>query len=239
MFSRVDLHPTASHDPAIEGEDYDDGPSFDVREYSEVPHAEVNARRNRRSRILHTLNIGRMRHATPEERIAALRRLRHENQASDPTTEQGGRVGSSFSRRISRVLGGSHAGSRRASGILNSRPVSEIPHVAAEPATPTMLEMRSANETTSHPMNELTPPTAETAHLPPSPTEPPTIPEAEPPIADTAELPSPITEVISHVEETPSTPGATESQPQAETSRPTTAETTPNTDRHLLRPLHP
>ena len=143
--SRVDLHPTRSHDPEAGdemAEDLDDGPSFEIRE---SPNVDVSERRNRRSRILHTLNIGRMRHATPEERIEALRRLRAENQASDSTAEQGGRRGSRFSRRISRAFGGS----RPHSGILNSRPVSEIPPQAAEPVPADVADTRPADEESS------------------------------------------------------------------------------------------
>ena len=105
-----------------------------------MPPAE-SARHNRRSRILHTLNIGRMRHATPEERIAALRRLRNENEASDPAAEQSSRRGSRFSRRFSRAFGGSHGGSRRASVMNTSRPVSEIPPAAIEHPPSGMTEM--------------------------------------------------------------------------------------------------
>ena len=202
--SRVDLHPTNSHDIDLDDEElFEDGPSLETREYRENPPVEAVRRRHRRSRILQTLNIGRMRHATPEERIAALRRLRSENEASDSTAEQGGRVGSSFSRRLSRVLGGSHGGSRRASGILNSRPVSEIPHLTAEPATHTTTTEVAphAAETTAHAVETNTP-VGETAHPHHTTTPPPTI-----------------TEVPSHTEELPPAPAAeTEFRAQAETA---------------------
>lgn len=81
-----------------------------------------------------------MRHATPDERIAALRTLRDENrgQATSPEIEQGNRtVGERTLNRIgvrlSRAFGG---GSRPASGVPSSRPVSHVPATVAEaPAT--------------------------------------------------------------------------------------------------------
>ena len=120
--------------------EYDEGPSLETRDWRDGPHVDQenaqvqSARRNRRSRILHTLNIGRMRHATPEERIEALRRLRSENQASDSFAGQGSGVGSRFSRRVSRAFGGSRGGSRRASEIVHSRPMSEVGPSVVEPA---------------------------------------------------------------------------------------------------------
>lgn len=143
--SRVDLHPTTSHDTDADGEDaMDEIPLGDAPVAAGAPHGESARRRNRRSRILHTLNIGRMRHATPEERIAALRRLRSENQASESIPNQGGRTGTHtpmnrFSRRLSRAFGGS----RPASGV-NSRPVSEIPPAAAESTSPMTTEHTTA-----------------------------------------------------------------------------------------------
>lgn len=146
-----------------------------------------------------------MRHATPEERIAALRRLRSENEASDSFAEQGGSVGNTFSRRISRAFGGSRGGSRRASGVLTSRPVSEVPHNAAEPAAPTMTNMGPPiAEVTSHGTVE------------PSPA---------------AEVTSP--EGVSHptAEATDSTATETDGTPQPATQ--TETETSPGTTPHI------
>ena len=70
-----------------------------------------------------------MRHATPEERIAALRRLRSENLSNDSTAEPSGSTMNRFSRRVSRVLGGS----RPHSGV-QSRRDSEVPAEAVERA---------------------------------------------------------------------------------------------------------
>ena len=94
------------------------------------------ARRNRRSRILRTLNVGRMRHATADERIEALRRLRDENQATDESVDQGGRnVGERTMNRARARLSRAF-GSRPASGVHNSRPTSQVP-AAAEASTAT------------------------------------------------------------------------------------------------------
>ena len=85
---------------------------------------ENTARHHRRSRILSTLNVGRMRHATPEERLAALRDLRSVDRdpATDANQEQGGwmvgeRTMGRFSRRFSRAFGGGHD-SRRSSQVV-------------------------------------------------------------------------------------------------------------------------
>ena len=150
MSSRVDLHPTTSRGTDADDVEYDEGPSLETRDWRDGPHVDPenpqiqSARRNRRSRILHTLNIGRMRHATPQERIEALRRLRNENQASDSFAEQSGGAGSRFSRRVSRAFGGSRGGSRRASAIANSRPMSEVGPSGVEPAI--HPEMRATAE---------------------------------------------------------------------------------------------
>ena len=97
-------------------------------------------RRNRRSRILHTLNIGRMTTATPEERLAALRMLRHEQMIGDSTP----RARSRFSQRLSRTFGSrpqSGAGTpRRNSGIIANAETS--PTAEAHPST----EMESTAE---------------------------------------------------------------------------------------------
>lgn len=92
----------------------------------EVVTAEGDAtHRNRRSRILSTLNIGRMRHATPDERIEALRRLRNEQLANEQ--DAGNMPMNRFSRRFSRAFG-----SRPTSVALGSRPVSGIASTAEE-----------------------------------------------------------------------------------------------------------
>ena len=209
--SRVDLHPTNSHDIDLEDEElFEDGPSLETRDFQDSPPVEAVRRRHRRSRILQTLNIGRMRHATPEERIAALRRLRSENEASESTAEQGVRAGSSFSRRLSRVLGGSHGGSRRVSGTLSSRPVSEIPHLTVGPATPTRAETTlDIAQVTVHRATETNTIVGETGH--------PHIPTIPPPMS---------TEVPSHTERPISPATERESWPDAETTAHTAAQRT-------------
>ena len=95
-------------------------------------------RHNRRSRILH---IGRMRHATPDERIEALRRLRNENRdrATNDNIEEGGwSVGERTLNRISARLGRAFGGARPASGVSApaSRPVSQVPAASATTGAP-------------------------------------------------------------------------------------------------------
>lgn len=108
--SRVDLRPTTSHPDgsdnpdAITSTEDDDANGDDVISQD---HLAVNRRSQRRSRtglslyIQHTLNRGRMRDATPEERVAALRRLRTVNRANDG--ESGGAI-NRLSARLSRAL---------------------------------------------------------------------------------------------------------------------------------------
>ena len=91
------------------------------------------SRHNRRSRILH---IGRMRHATPDERIEALRRLRNEDRhrAAEVNIEEAGQsVGERTLNRIGARLSRAFGGSRPASGISGptSRPVSQAPAAPA------------------------------------------------------------------------------------------------------------
>ena len=143
-------------------------------------------RHNRRSRILH---IGRMRHATPDERIEALRRLRNENRnrATDANVEEGGwsvgeRTLNRIGARISRPFGFSRAlgGSRPASGVSapESRPVSQAPAASATMEAPSPIaEGRSRTEevpTTS---------AIAEAHPPPEPH----VTNLEPPAATTTE----------------------------------------------------
>jgi len=137
----VELQPIVSRNPdAGADEGFTDVPltsdaTLEAWPQPETPNVE-SAHGNRRSRILHTLNHGRMRHATPEERIAALRRLRRENQTSDVFAEQGGRTGNRFSRRFSHALGGSRP---------VSRPISEVP------VSTTATTFPASRETTSSP----------------------------------------------------------------------------------------
>ena len=148
--SRIDLHPTTSDNS---NEDPEHGPSLDVRVSGEQPPemestANETSRRNRRSRILSTLNIGRMRHATPQERIEALRTLRSEGMAGVERQEQGDQTGNDrtmrrLSRRFNRALGSS----RPTSSTPPSRPVSDVPHAALEPQTSTVAEAPPSQET--------------------------------------------------------------------------------------------
>ncbi|KAL9100428.1 MAG: hypothetical protein Q9163_004193 [Psora crenata] len=144
---RIDLHPATSHG-AFEGRG--DGPSLEIRAYSEQPTsteaiANETNRRNPRSRILSILNIGRMRHATPEERIEALRTLRSEGMTGIERQEQGGQAGvdraiNRLSRRFGRALG-----SRPVSAMTSSRPVSDVP-----PATTELEQAPTSRETEAH-----------------------------------------------------------------------------------------
>ena len=116
-----------------------------------VPNDAINAettRHNRRSRILH---IGRMRHATPDERIEALRRLRNENRdrATNANVDEGGwSVGERTLNRIGARLSRAFGGSRPASGISapGSRPVSQVPAASATTEAPPIAEARSPTE---------------------------------------------------------------------------------------------
>ena len=136
-FSRVDLHPTTSNIEDLEVDDAEAEPSQPngpPTSTNDASNAETT-RHNRRSRILH---IGRMRHATPDERIEALRRLRNEDRdrATNDNIEEGGlSVGERTLNRISARLGRAFGGARPASGVSapTSRPVSQVP--AASGAT--------------------------------------------------------------------------------------------------------
>ncbi|KAL6718501.1 hypothetical protein ACLMJK_004593 [Lecanora helva] len=232
---RVDLHPTTSHDQDTEG--LDDGPSLETREWREDPHIDpadletpqvVSSRRgNRRSRILHVLNIGRMRHATPEERLEALRRLRRENQASDSFAEQGGSgMGSRFSRRVSRAFGGSSRGSRRASEVMTSRPMSEIGPTTAEASGAVQQDMRSAAGTPQPPTQTMNPAVAEeppnTAETAPSNTAEPVTPE-----------PTTATSFAENYQTPPQSPTITNT---AETAPPAALATQPSNDNEAATP---
>jgi len=116
----VDLQPTAPNspttDPSFEGTAPEMTPADAAAPVQDAAN-ENTQHRNRRSRILSTLNIGRMRHATPDERIEALRRLRSEREATE--SDVGDIPITRFSQRISRVFG-----SRPTSVALGSRPAS-------------------------------------------------------------------------------------------------------------------
>lgn len=133
FLSRVDLHPTTSN-AISELNTRDEIPQTAPNDSSTATEThDETTHRHRPSRILHTLNIGRMRQATPEERIAALMRLRRENEATLGTQEQRQanieRPRNGFSARLSRAFG-----SRPASGAAASRPVSDAPAVAVTPS---------------------------------------------------------------------------------------------------------
>lgn len=108
---RVDLRPTASHtdemdDPDAINSTEDVTASADSLSPDEASDGTAR-RRQRRSRtglslyIQHTLNRGRMRDATPEERLAALRRIRTANRSADG---EGGSTRNRLSARISRAF---------------------------------------------------------------------------------------------------------------------------------------
>ncbi|CAF9928946.1 MAG: hypothetical protein ALECFALPRED_004177 [Alectoria fallacina] len=130
---RVDLHPTSSDTEEIEEDEADTyAVPADPGNRSSVP-AET-AHRHRRSRILSTLNVGRMRHATADERIEALRRLREENQATNENVDQGGWIVGERTMNRARARLSRAFGSRPASGIHVSRPTSQVPAATAPSA---------------------------------------------------------------------------------------------------------
>ena len=142
----MDLHPTSHDSEELE----EDEPETDVIQTGHGRRSSMPteaARRNRRSRILSTLNVGRMRHATADERIEALRTLREQNQATTENAEQGGRnVGdrpmNRARARLSRAFG-----SRPASGVHGSRPTSQVPaHAAPSAEAPTGAETPATAE---------------------------------------------------------------------------------------------
>ena len=130
----MDLHPTSPDTEELE-EDEAETEVIPAEPGNRTNAPAENARRNRRSRILSTLNVGRMRHATADERIEALRTLRNEDQPIPENVEQGGlnvgeRTRDRARRRLSRAFG-----SRPASGVHSSRPTSQVPAAAAEAST--------------------------------------------------------------------------------------------------------
>lgn len=145
FYSRVDLHPTSpdNEEPEENGADTDVIPA-DPGDRS-IPPTET-ARRNRRSRILSTLNVGRMRHATADERIDALRRLREENQATNDNADQGGWIVGERTMNRARARLSRAFGSRPASGIYGSRPTSQVPAAAASAEAPTTAEFPATAE---------------------------------------------------------------------------------------------
>ena len=167
MPSRVDLRPTTSH-----GSEREASPDPLTVQYPNdtaeaVPGStgEDGVRRNRRSRILSVLNIGRMRDATPEERINALRRLREEGIAA--ADDEPSRTRRRFSHRISRAFS-----SRPNSSILDSRPVSEVPAAAITSplhqdhavSTPDHEPFTTTERPPDQPSSSSTAPGAETDH---------------------------------------------------------------------------
>ena len=145
-YSRVDLHPTSqdAEEPEEEEAETDVIQTGHDRRSSMPTEA---ARRNRRSRILSTLNVGRMRHATADERIEALRTLREENQATNETAEQGGRIAGDRPMNRARARLSRAFGSRPASGVHGSRPTSQVQaHAAISAEVPTGTEIPTTAE---------------------------------------------------------------------------------------------
>lgn len=136
-----------------------------------APNTETT-RHNRRSRILH---IGRMRHATPDERIEALRRLRNENRdrATNANVEDSGwSVGERTLNRIGARLSRAFGASRPASGISapGSRPVSQVPAASATSEAPSPIaEVRSPTEHVPTTIESPAAITTEAAAEPPAP----------------------------------------------------------------------
>ena len=146
LYSRVDLHPTSLNAEEPEEEEAE----TDVIQTGHGRRSSMpteTARRNRRSRILSTLNVGRMRHATADERIEALRTLREENQATNENAEQGGRIVGERPMNRARARLSRAFGSRPASGVHGSRPTSQVPaHAVASAEAPTGAEIPATAE---------------------------------------------------------------------------------------------
>lgn len=146
---RVDLHPTSQD--AEEAEE--DEAETDVIQTGHGRRSSMPtdaARRNRRSRILSTLNVGRMRHATADERIEALRTLREQTQATNESAEQGGRTVGDRPMNRARARLSRAFGSRPASAVHGSRPTSQVPsHAAASAEAPTGAETSATAEETA------------------------------------------------------------------------------------------
>lgn len=159
IYSRVDLHPTSPGTEELEEDEAETHvvPS-DHGNRSNAP--QEAARHNRRSRILSTLNVGRMRHATPNERIEALRRLRSENQTTNENVDQAAsNVGERTTMNRARARLSRAFGSRPASGVHSSRPTSQIPPAAAEAPTTTETPATTAGGASEAPAPiEATPP---------------------------------------------------------------------------------
>ena len=164
IYSRVDLHPTTTgnEEPEEDGADTYVLPT-NLGNPSAAPTE--NSRRNRRSRILSTLNVGRMRHATADERIEALRRLREENQATNENIEQGGWIVGERTMNRARARLSRAFGSRPSSGIHGSRPTSQVPAAAATSAEAPITAETPATA-------ESSPPEVASATEAPTPIEP-------------------------------------------------------------------
>jgi len=122
---RVDLRPTTSRNST-------DDPSSEPP-LTDLP-PDTNTPSNSRSRtglstyLHHTLNIHRMRDATPQERIAALRRLRTQQQEAQAEASE--RPRNRMSARLSRAF---HFGSRPQSTVVDPHSSLSTPAPGREP----------------------------------------------------------------------------------------------------------
>lgn len=142
-YSRIDLRPVTSIDAAS-------GPSDNLPPPLEVdgPGPPSNRASRRMSGLWEILNPRRMAHATPEERIAALRRLREQN-GRNPTEEQEtrrrrrltARLGETFGVRT-RARGTSPAGTAGSGDVDVPSPVFENPSSPIGPAPGTSNTLR-------------------------------------------------------------------------------------------------
>ncbi|MCJ1251784.1 hypothetical protein MMC30_009022 [Trapelia coarctata] len=130
---RVDLRPVADHaEDLTDGTDSSQMPDritqnfLDLTGYTVPEWRTMNRRRSTglSSYIHHTLNFRRMRDATPEERIDALRQVQLVNRASNEDPERGERTRTRVGSRLSRLWGSQQAGS--------SEEVAPEPEVAGE-----------------------------------------------------------------------------------------------------------
>ena len=116
--SRVDLRPTTSHTSNSDNATLPDAPPGNANETHNTEGTTAQDRRRSRTGlslyIRNTLNRRRMRDATPEERIAALRRLRTTNGTDE--LEPSERTRNSRSARLSARFSGAFD-SRRASTV--------------------------------------------------------------------------------------------------------------------------
>ena len=106
---RVDLRPTKNHDSHNEAREDGEGHEVMAEPYAQVPPNNRRSRTGLSSLLSHQLNIHRMRDATPQERIAALREVRTQQRGTQEPVQTDGPserapARNRMSARISRAL---------------------------------------------------------------------------------------------------------------------------------------